>query len=110
MRYRHGGGVAGEAERPREPLCTLAAALLHDVHQARAVECLEELVNPQALVTARVEARRAVLELAAAALLLIELRAHLGEQLLRLCTAGEIKGDDKERSREIISAREMNRE
>lgn len=35
------GGRSG-----RGPLCTLAAALLHDIRQAGAVECLEEVVNP----------------------------------------------------------------
>ena len=57
---------------------------LHDTRQAGAVECLEELVNPLAWVTARVEARLLGLELAAAALLRNELRVDLFEQLLRL--------------------------
>ena len=92
----------------RGRLCTLAAALLHDVSQAGAVEGLEELVHPQALVIARVEARLG-LKLAAAALLCIELRARLGEQLLRL--RREIKREMTVRSREIISAaREKTRE
>ena len=92
----------------RGRLCTLAAALLHDVGQAVAVEGLDKLVHPQALVTARVEARLG-LKLAAAALLCIELRARLGEQLLPL--RREIKREMTGRSREIISAaREKTRE
>ena len=89
-------GTAGD--RGRGPLCTLAAALLHDIRQAGAVECLEEVVNPLALVTARVEARRrGGLELATAALLRSELRVHLVGQLFRL---REIMGGHW-RSREI---------
>ena len=87
---------AEDAGVNRGRLCTLAAALLHDVGQAVAVEGLEELVHPQALVTARVEARLG-LKLAAAALLCIELRARLGEQLLPL--RREIKWEMTVRSR-----------
>ena len=96
-----GAPLARAGYRGRGPLCTLAAALFHDIRQAGAVECLEEVVNPLALVTARVEARRrgglGALELAAAALLRSELRARLLGQLLRL---REIMGGHW-RSREI---------
>ena len=98
-------------------MCTLAAALLHDTRQAGAVECLEEVVNPLALVTARVEARRrGGLELATAALLRSELRVHLVGQLLRLreIMGGslEVAGDRVRllwRSREIMYSSEVAR-
>ena len=109
------GGTAGD--RGRGPLCTLAAALLHDTRQAGAVECLEEVVNPLALVTARVEARRrGGLELATAALLRSELRVHLVGQLFRLreIMGGslEVAGDRVRllwRSREIMYSSEVAR-